>query len=84
MELEAVGVDPATAALVANGRVLPAFDGAGPWALFRDGTLIAVYERFHDREIYLKREGNEPAHVETRVRGGLLDLGRRLLGKGTA
>jgi tRNA pseudouridine55 synthase len=32
--------------LVANGRVLPAWDGDGPWALFRpDGTLAAVYER---------------------------------------
>ncbi len=31
---------------VANGRVLPAWDGDGPWALFRpDGTLSAVYER---------------------------------------
>jgi tRNA pseudouridine55 synthase len=31
--------------LVANGRVLPAWDGVGPWALFRpDGTLAAVYE----------------------------------------
>lgn len=48
--LDRVDVDPATAALVANGRVLPAFDGAGPWALFRDSTVIAVYERFHDRD----------------------------------
>ena len=32
--------------LVANGRVLPAWEGEGPWALFRpDGTLGAVYER---------------------------------------
>ena len=32
--------------LVANGRVLPAWEGDGPWALFRpDGTLAAVYER---------------------------------------
>ena len=32
--------------LVANGRVLPAWDGDGPWALFRpNGTLAAVYER---------------------------------------
>ena len=37
-------------------------------------------ERFHDREIHLKREGNEPAHVETRARG-LWDLGKRLMGK---
>ena len=35
--------------LVANGRVLPAWDGDGPWALFRpDGTLAAVYERVDD------------------------------------
>lgn len=32
--------------LVSNGRVLPAWDGDGPWAVFRpDGTLAAVYER---------------------------------------
>jgi tRNA pseudouridine55 synthase len=46
--LLSVEIDDATVALVANGRVLPAFDAAsGPWALF-DGTgaLIAVYERF--------------------------------------
>lgn len=35
--------------LVANGRVLPAWDGDGPWALFRpDGSLAAVYERVDD------------------------------------
>lgn len=35
--------------LVANGRVLPAWEGDGPWALFRpDGTLAAVYERVDD------------------------------------
>jgi tRNA pseudouridine55 synthase len=46
--LASVGVDAATAALVANGRVLPAFDaGTGPWAVFApDATLLAVYERF--------------------------------------
>jgi tRNA pseudouridine55 synthase len=33
--------------LVANGRVLPAFDGTGPLAVFGlDGTLLAVYEQF--------------------------------------
>jgi tRNA pseudouridine55 synthase len=33
-------------ALVSNGRVLPAWQGIGPWALFRpDGSLAAVYER---------------------------------------
>ncbi|MGI9646647.1 MAG: tRNA pseudouridine(55) synthase TruB [Ilumatobacteraceae bacterium] len=45
--LDRVDVDDELAALVANGRVLPAWDGDGPWALFRpDGELIAVYERF--------------------------------------
>ena len=38
-----------TAALVANGRVLPAPDGAGPWAIVGpDGRLLAVYEPFRD------------------------------------
>ena len=33
--------------VVANGRVLPAWDGEGPWALFGpDGALLAVYERY--------------------------------------
>ena len=43
-----VDVDEATAALVANGRVLPAPDaGAGPWALVTGGDgLLAVYEPF--------------------------------------
>jgi tRNA pseudouridine55 synthase len=37
--------------LVANGRVLPAWDGDGPWALFApDGTLAAVYERYGPSE----------------------------------
>jgi len=38
-------------------------------------------ERFHDREIYLKREGNAPAHVETRPRTGLWGFGKRLMGR---
>jgi tRNA pseudouridine55 synthase len=50
--LSRVDIDAATAALVANGRVLPRFadaDGAGPWALFGpDGALLAVYEAFRD------------------------------------
>jgi tRNA pseudouridine55 synthase len=47
--LDAVEVDTATAALVANGRVLAAFTGDGPWAVFDGaGTLLAVYERFRD------------------------------------
>ena len=38
-------------ALVGNGRVLPAWDGDGPWALFRpDGSLAAVYERHGSTE----------------------------------
>ncbi len=43
-----VPVDVATAALVANGRVLPApGDGAGPWAIVGPaGRLLAVYESF--------------------------------------
>jgi tRNA pseudouridine55 synthase len=45
-----VDVDAATAALVANGRVLPApAAGTGPWALVTDGdNLLAVYEPFRD------------------------------------
>jgi tRNA pseudouridine55 synthase len=43
-----VDVDDATAALVANGRVLPApAEGPGPWAFVApDDRLLAVYERF--------------------------------------
>ncbi|MEO6653865.1 MAG: tRNA pseudouridine(55) synthase TruB [Ilumatobacteraceae bacterium] len=45
--LDRIEIDTATAALVANGRVLPRFDGDGPWALFGpDGVLLAVYEAF--------------------------------------
>ena len=45
--LPPVTVDAPTAALIANGRVLPAWDGAGPWAVFDDSErLLAVYERF--------------------------------------
>lgn len=37
--------------VVSNGRVLPAWDGDGPWALFRpDGSLAAVYERHGNGE----------------------------------
>ena len=47
--LDAVEVDTATAALVANGRVLAAWTGDGPWAVFDGaGTLLAVYEPFRD------------------------------------
>jgi tRNA pseudouridine55 synthase len=45
--LQHVEVDADVAALVANGRVLPKFDGDGPWALFDPaGALLAVYEGF--------------------------------------
>jgi tRNA pseudouridine55 synthase len=44
-----VDVDAATAALVAHGRVLPAWAGGGPWAVVDPhGVLIAVYESFGD------------------------------------
>jgi tRNA pseudouridine55 synthase len=48
--LDRVDVDEATAALIANGRVLPRWDGPGPWAVFGDGgsRLLAVYESFDD------------------------------------
>ena len=48
--LERVDVDETTAALITNGRVLPRWAGAGPWAVFGDdGTrLLAVYEPFRD------------------------------------
>ena len=45
--LTVVTVDDAVAALVANGRVLDAWDGDGPWAVFDGaGELLAVYEAF--------------------------------------
>lgn len=45
--LARVTVDDGTAALIADGRVLPAWPGDGPWAVF-DGcdVLLAVYEPF--------------------------------------
>lgn len=47
--LDRVEVDASVAGLVANGRVLPAWPGPGPWAVHRpDGELIAVYEAFRD------------------------------------
>jgi tRNA pseudouridine55 synthase len=49
--LARIDVDAAAAALVATGRVFPAFDDRpGPWALFHAGDLIAVYERFRGRD----------------------------------
>ena len=49
--LAVLTVDDATAALVANGRVLPAPDGPGPWAVVGPGDrLLAVYEPFRAGE----------------------------------
>ena len=45
--LTSVNVDDDVSALVANGRVLDAWDGDGPWAVFdAAGELLAVYEPF--------------------------------------
>jgi tRNA pseudouridine55 synthase len=45
--LDAVTVTDEVAALVGNGRVLDAWPGTGPWAVFDPaGTLLAVYEAF--------------------------------------
>ena len=50
-DLARVVVDEATAALVRNGRVLPAFEGSGPWALLDDqDEVLAIYERFRTDE----------------------------------
>lgn len=47
--LDRIDITADLADLVANGRVLSAFDGTGPWALFDPaGTLVAVYEAFGD------------------------------------
>ncbi len=44
-------IDAATRTLVANGRVLPRFEGEGPWALFDEqGVVLAVYESFRSVE----------------------------------
>jgi tRNA pseudouridine55 synthase len=49
--LPAVSVDPATAELITHGRLLPAWPGEGPWAVFAaDGELLAVYERFRGEQ----------------------------------
>jgi tRNA pseudouridine55 synthase len=46
-----VTVDDDVAALIANGRVLETWAGAGPWAVFdRHGTLLAVYEPYREHE----------------------------------
>ncbi len=48
--LASVTVDDDTAALIANGRVLEAWDGDGPWAVFdATGELLAVYEAFRSQ-----------------------------------
>jgi tRNA pseudouridine55 synthase len=58
--LAKVAVDEDTARLIATGRVLPAPDGQGPWAMVdRVGELLAVYEPFRDGEA-------KPAVVLTR------------------
>jgi tRNA pseudouridine55 synthase len=45
--LPKVTVDDATAALIANGRVLGAPEGTGPWAMVDDARrLLAVYEAY--------------------------------------
>lgn len=50
-DLDQVSVDEPVAALIANGRVLPAWPGDGPWAVSGpDGALLAVYERFRAGE----------------------------------
>ena len=47
--LDRIDITRDLADLVANGRVLPAFEGDGPWALFDPGgALVAVYEAFGD------------------------------------
>jgi tRNA pseudouridine55 synthase len=47
----AVQVDEDTAQLVGHGRVLPAWDGAGPWGVVGpDGELLAVYEQYRTGE----------------------------------
>jgi tRNA pseudouridine55 synthase len=49
--LPKVVIDEATAALVANGRVLDPPDGTGPWAMVDEGgRLLAVYEPFRAGE----------------------------------
>jgi len=48
--LTRIEVDDDTAALVANGRVLDAWPGEGPWAVFgASGQLLAVYEPFRNQ-----------------------------------
>jgi tRNA pseudouridine55 synthase len=47
--LPSVTVPAEVAELIGNGRVLSAFDGEGPWAIYAgDHRLLAVYEPFRD------------------------------------
>lgn len=49
--LNRVTVDAATADLIAHGRLLPAWPGEDPWAVFGEGDeLLAVYERFRGND----------------------------------
>jgi tRNA pseudouridine55 synthase len=49
--LASVTVGDDVAALVANGRVLQAWPGEGPWAVFdHHGTLLAVYEPYREHD----------------------------------
>jgi tRNA pseudouridine55 synthase len=49
--LRKVVVTDDDAARVANGQVLPRFEGDGPWAVYdAGGRLLAVYETFRDVE----------------------------------
>lgn len=49
--LARVTVGDDVAALIANGRVLEAWAGEGPWAVFDEhDTLLAVYETYRERE----------------------------------
>ncbi len=50
-DYEWVTVDAETAAMVSQGRVLPRFEGKGPWAVLDpDGELLAMYEPFRSAE----------------------------------
>ena len=46
--IERVDVSAEIAGRVAVGGLLPQWGGLGPWAVFADGVLIAVYEPFRD------------------------------------
>ena len=62
--LAPVVVGDDVAALVANGRVLEAWAGPGPWAVFDDGgNLLAVYEPYRAHEA-------KPSVVLPAVAGG--------------